>query len=299
MVEVKKPIVEFSELREREKKVTAFVAGLERMTRELSSPFRGTTRVDDATRGLGDVIAQSKQWANIMGRRRLWLEVNQKMRVHGVTRGEAFASKAQRLAKVEFVEATEDIASRLPIPIPEQEQAFLQVQEIYSTEHGFALAKSAEQSLTVRVQGILREALRTGRPLPSAEKVIAALGSWTRAYAATVFRTNLSSAYAAGRFQQALSPELDDFIVGMRRVPVGDKDTRPNHNFRLTAAKRDPIWLELGVPGGYNCRCSMQMIDQFDPEAPAIPSRAVAPPGAFNDRGFERRAGFEVFGLEA
>ena len=137
-----------------------------------------------------------------------------------------------------------------------QEQAFKAVQELYSREHGFALARSAEATVTTKIQNLLAEALRTGQSLPKGEALIQELFGWSRAYAETLFRTNLNSAYNAGALQQALSPELDDFIVGLRRVPVGDRDTRDTHNFELIAAKRDPIWLELGVPAGYNCRCA-------------------------------------------
>jgi len=209
----------------------------------------------------------------------------------------AYSNEAEALAQVEFVEATKDILERSP----EVRRGFRAVQELYSESHGFALAKSSEISLTKHIQGMISSYIATGKAVPEFEKFMEDLTPWSRAYAETVFRTNLASAYASGRMQQASSPELDDFIVAIRRVASLDADTRPNHRAAhgLVARKRDPIWLSLGVPAGYNCRCGFEWVDRFQAERMNIPARATAPAGAYNDPGFENRIGFEVWGLTA
>ncbi len=283
---------EFEDLREaRDRQVLAFQKGILSLVRAIRNPLRDAHAVVFATRSLGNVIAAGKQWSNMMGRRRMILEAADDMRRAGVERPVGFATAAENLARVEFTQATQDIVDRNPA----LKRGFKAVQDFYSEEHGFALAKSGEIAVTEKVQQILTQALRTGQALPSASKMIADLGPWSNSYAEQVFRTNLNSAYTAGRMQQAFEPELDDFIIGFRRVPVGDADTRANHNFTLVAGKRDPIWLRLSTPGGYNCRCVTQQITALDDVT--IPARADVPDGFFNDPGFQNRVGLEVFGV--
>lgn len=283
---------EFEDLRDaRDRQVAAFQRGILDLVKAIRNPLRDAHQIVRATRSLGNVIAAGKQWSNIMGRRRMILEASADMRRAGVERPIGFATAAENLARVEFTEATADIVNRNPALKP----GFKAVQEFYSEEHGFALAKSGEIAVTEKVQEVLSQALRQGLSLPTGADLVRDLGDWSRAYAEQVFRTNLSSAYTAGRMQQAFEPELDDFIIGFRRAPVGDADTRSNHNFTIVAGKRDPIWLKLGVPGGYNCRCVLQQVTALDDVV--IPARADAPAGFFNDPGFQNRVGFEVFGI--
>jgi SPP1 gp7 family putative phage head morphogenesis protein len=292
--------------RMRDKRIRSYIAAMNNLVRAVSA--RETTRsisshegVVEAMRSLGNVIVDSKLWGDALGRRRVLLEVEERKRGYGLQRGAPYAARemaAGTLANVEFVEATEDIVERHP----EIRPGFEAVQELYQSGHGFALARSSERSVTERVQALIADALRTGKPLPSVENILAELGGWTQNYAATVFQTNISSAYANGRMSQAFSPELDDFIVAFRRVATLDDDCRPNHRAAhgLVARKRDPIWLELGVPAGYRCRCGIQMIDSITAQRQGlvIPMHATAPAGAYNDEGFERSS-FEAYGLVA
>lgn len=71
----------------------------------------------------------------------------------------------------------------------------------------------------------------------------------------TIFRTNIQSAYAAGRYQQQMR------TVTQRPYweydAVMDSRTRPAHamlNSRVFAAD-DPIWATIYPPNGYRCRC--------------------------------------------
>lgn len=78
----------------------------------------------------------------------------------------------------------------------------------------------------------------------------------------TIFRTNIQSAYAAGRYQQQMR------TVAQRPYweydAVMDSRTRPVHamlNGRVFAAD-DPIWATIYPPNGYRCRCWVRALTQ-------------------------------------
>jgi hypothetical protein len=186
---------------------------------------------------------------------------------------------------------------------PRLAKGYKEIQEIYSNTRAFALAKSSDLIVTEKVQGFLGAALKSGETLPSAERVIAALGDWARAYGETVFRTNLGTAYASGRMKESMDPDFSGFIVGLERLSVNDVDTRPNHRaaHRLCAAQSDPIWLRLGLPAGYNCRCMWRLLDVYEARRRHLMEgdhmrQALTPSGAYNDEGFTR-VSFSLYGL--
>ncbi|WP_410499696.1 phage minor head protein [Chitinibacter sp. S2-10] len=82
----------------------------------------------------------------------------------------------------------------------------------------------------------------------------------------TIFRTNMQSAYSAGRYQEHLAS------AGSRPwweyVAVLDNRTRPRH--RTLAGKifryDDPFWRSFYPPNGWNCRCRVRTRSQRDIE---------------------------------
>ncbi|WP_169799438.1 phage head morphogenesis protein, partial [Cedecea neteri] len=71
----------------------------------------------------------------------------------------------------------------------------------------------------------------------------------------TIFRTNIQSAYAAGRYQQQMRTVTERPYWEYNAVM--DNRTRPMHaslNGRVFAAD-DPIWQSIYPPNGYRCRC--------------------------------------------
>ena len=102
--------------------------------------------------------------------------------------------------------------------------------------------------------------------VPAASKVIQQLGDFTRSYANTVYRTNLNTAYTAGRFQQAQEPGVRTVLPAMERWEIMDSavrrgrpidgpkgGTKENHAAAhgLVAATTDPIWNRVASPSGY------------------------------------------------
>ena len=77
----------------------------------------------------------------------------------------------------------------------------------------------------------------------------------------TIYRTNLQSAYMAGRWQQ-FAAEADEAPY-VQYIAVMDGRTRPGHArfngqvFRIT----DPVWGVIAPPNGFNCRCRCRNLD--------------------------------------
>ena len=95
-----------------------------------------------------------------------------------------------------------------------------------------------------------------------------AVRDWTRAYAGTCFRTNASTGYSNGRFEQAQDPDVKEVIPAFKFAALHDDRTRPWHEAAhgLIADTLDPIWATFRPPIGWNCRCSPNFISKFELE---------------------------------
>jgi len=147
-----------------------------------------------------------------------------------------------------------------------------------------------------KVQEAISKTMQAGASDVPPSKVISEITGWSRAYADTVYRTNLCGAYSAGRLRQAMDPDVEDVVVGLRYVAAMDSNTRPNHAAAhgLVAAHDDPIWYDLAPPAGYACRCSLELVDRFTAEREGLLvdgklPRAQKPPGAGRDNKFPGR----------
>lgn len=259
-------------------------------------------QVDRARENLGRLIGGTSAVAEMLGRRRVRLEVDHMRRGARSLEAMRFAADDQNLLpNVTPEKAIEDLVKR----DPRLADGYRRVQELYAKERAFALAKSTDLVTTRKVQDVVSEALYKGQSLPTVEDLIAKIGGWARGYGEVVFRTNLATTYANGRFLEAQDPDLEGFIVGLERLEVLDGDTRHNHRAAhgLTAGLRDPIWLRLGVPGGYNCRGTYRLVDRYEAQRAGLldPSGkmhlASPPPGAYNDDGFNNKVSFALMGV--
>lgn len=157
---------------------------------------------------------------------------------------------------------------------------------------GIAFARSAAINITKRVQELLADAVELGFDRPKTVDIMRRMTGWNRAYSETVYRTNLSSAYAEGQHYMASLPEVSDDVAGFIWSAVGDRDTRPNHAAAdgVIGGIDDPFWEYMGPPAGYNCRCSRIVLTW--PEARRRGIREIPPVkrphGAMPDVGFRR-----------
>lgn len=236
--------------------------------RALRRVVRGQLGEADRQASLGHlrtVLVETMTLADLLGRRRLMLELaasgNESAGLPPLLFGQQ-----PTIPRLTFLEAVRDLTSRDPL----KGFNWRQVAEIYQTRQGFAMARSADVALTERVQQTIERFMRRGIQLRNAEKIIAEMGGFTTAYAETVYRTNLSTAYSAGRFEQATQPEVAAVIGAFEYVTAKDSDVRrarpqdsgENHLAAegFIAATTDEIWDQVAPPSGYSCRCTLRMV---------------------------------------
>jgi hypothetical protein len=222
---------------------------------------------------LADELAQTMALADLIGRRRLLLEAD----AHEAEASERDLVVLQaedpirRFPEVPFVEAIRDLVTREPRLAASAEE----VARLYRERHAFALARSAELATTQRVQAILQRASAAGQVARvTAENLIAEAGPFAAWYAQVVYRTNLATANAAGRFQQAREPGVAEVIGGFERWEIMDSDVRrgrpedhgENHaaGHGLIAGVADPIWRYASAPAGYQCRGGQRFVSRGD-----------------------------------
>lgn len=229
---------------------------------------RGTGE-EDAVEDLAAAVAASMTLADLMGRRRLLLEADAADEGMEVEEREVavFAS-----ARVPAAEAVQDLVSREPRLAGTAEE----VAQLYRERHAFVVARTALKAVVQRVQAVIARALRLGEDRPAAVEVIRELGDYTKAHADTIYRTNLSTAYNAGRFAQARDPDVAKVFGAFYRYEVMDADVRrgreidhgENHSAAhgLIAAANDPVWRTAAAPAGYRCRGGQRMLSNRELE---------------------------------
>jgi SPP1 gp7 family putative phage head morphogenesis protein len=159
-------------------------------------------------------------------------------------------------------------------------------QDMLGDEHdlAFTVAKMMDNDLLATVKGKLDKALNRGDTLADFKRELiptlqaagwwgksdvidpltgqvkqAQLGSASRLE--TIFRTNLQSAYAVGRWQ-AIEDQADQAPYLMYDA-VDDHRTRPEHQALdgLVLKVDDPYWNSHAPSNGWNCRCGLIQLD--------------------------------------
>lgn len=228
-------------------------------------------------------ISRSMTLADIAARRRVLLWRDAVLRERGLLASSP-TTISPFVPQIRFEDAITDIIEREPrLAI-----GYRRVQRAYNTPGGkaFAAAKSASEKLTERVQREVQRALESGEP---GDEVIERIQTkareefhdWSRAYAKTVYRTNVATAYEAGKFEELKDPDVASVIVALQYVTAGDADVRPDHAKLegLTAAADDPVWETHAPPLFYNCRCTLDYVDRFDAQ-----DRGIIGPGGIVNR---------------
>lgn len=99
----------------------------------------------------------------------------------------------------------------------------------------------------------------------------------------TIFRTNMQSAYHAGRYER-LRGTSDRFGFWQYRA-VGDRRSRPKHRELdgLILPREHPFWKRVFPPNGFMCRCSVVALTEEQARAlgyrPPTGSTAITPTG--------------------
>lgn len=111
-------------------------------------------------------------------------------------------------------------------------------------------------------------------------------------HAATIFRTNLSTAHANGRLGAFTQPEVLKVRPFWQWHAIDDRTTRPSHRAMhgLAMAASDPAWQLIAPPCGFNCRCTItpikrekagEIVTGSDARVRALPDKGWAGSGGF------------------
>jgi len=104
-------------------------------------------------------------------------------------------------------------------------------------------------------------------------------GALKPGYLKMVYRTNLSNAYSAGRYQQMQLPGMKKFFPWAVYVTAGDDQVRPEHA-DFDGVKKpidDPWWSNHTGPLTPNCRCDQDLINRYQ-AAEIDPATTKQPP---------------------
>jgi SPP1 gp7 family putative phage head morphogenesis protein len=111
-------------------------------------------------------------------------------------------------------------------------------------------------------------------------------------HAATVFRTNIQTAFHDARWQMMNAPGIQSEIAYLRYITKDDARVRANHRpmHNVIRPIDDPIWSVWYPPNGFNCRCSVEPVMRAEAEARSLqPTEPI--PDVRPDPGFESGPG--------
>ncbi len=221
------------------------------------------SRMDDARLKVGDVVRETIGRSEVIGA---------SLALEAATRGANFAAASPVLPRVTFIEAVEELAERIPVPLQRAAgRTAEQIAQIYSEQNAIAFSRATERAVVDRAQSIIAQAVFEGTPeaeavdkLMRGSSTTPLTADWSRAYSQAAFRTNVNTGISAGRFRQARDPDVRQVIPALRFDAVGDADTRPNHMAAdgVILAVDDPGWDEIAPPLGFNCRCTASFVNR-------------------------------------
>lgn len=130
-----------------------------------------------------------------------------------------------------------------------------------ATEATSLMLDSLSRAVIERVESVLEngDTLRTFASGVRDDTEALGISPASSAYLETVYRTNIQTAYGAGRFRQITDPD----VISVRRFvqyrTAGDNRVRENHRaldgviFESSSGE----WHRIAPPCGFNCRCSV------------------------------------------
>jgi len=82
----------------------------------------------------------------------------------------------------------------------------------------------------------------------------------------TIVRTNVSEAYNEAKKAIYTDPDLEGFVESLQYSAILDDRVRSNHEAMdgVIRPVTDPIWEAWTPPNGYNCRCTIVPVTQFE-----------------------------------
>jgi hypothetical protein len=261
--------------------------------------------VQRAVDKLAEVIGENQMVSDVTARREV-LQAADRFRAAGLARPGLVPEVAQGgLPVVSFPQAVGDILAR----DPRLAMSGAEVSAAYGSSHTFAVAHATSLKVTERVQKSIARFMDAGTATDKIHTGIREIAKqagedmtdWSHSYAETVWRTNMSTAYSAGRFRQMADPAVA-YAIGALMFD-GPTDVATKHGFGssranhvaavgLIGAADDPGWQIIAPPLGYNCRHSLSFISWGECETRGfvLPDGSIRrmkiPSDAFPDKGF-------------
>lgn len=138
--------------------------------------------------------------------------------------------------------------------------------EAETAARAFTVARVTKIDMLQSILDKLNDGLQKGLTLEEFASDIDTIvgGALTDGHVETIYRTNIQSAYGAGKWQQGTDPDIADDIWGWRYVTVGDDRVRDEH------AELDGLEFKTGEgdaifpPWDFNCRCSAEWITKLE-----------------------------------
>lgn len=132
----------------------------------------------------------------------------------------------------------------------------------YSKTLAFSVARLESMAAINDVKDALQLTFKRGQTFADFQKEIAAvfmLQGYTPLkpfHLETVFRTNLMSVYASGKFETC---QTADNVAAYEYAAIMDSRVRDSHRAMdgKIYEKTNPIWRDWMPPNGYNCRCTV------------------------------------------
>jgi len=163
----------------------------------------------------------------------------------------------------------------------------------------FTAARLSGQDLLARLQDVVAESIREGEGVAAFVERIGAdeflkqsgFARQNPFYLETVYRTNSTTAYNAGR--RAEFQELSEAIAMLEFVGIADRRQTDicNSYDGIRRPQDDPIWGLITPPNHFNCRSTTRAIYRGTSEAEAAPTSEAETTQAIRDEppddGFE------------
>jgi len=130
----------------------------------------------------------------------------------------------------------------------------------------FAVSGVSRTDLLGEIHAAMLRAMEQGRTIADFRKEAGPLleqaAVTSRARLDTIYRTNVQSAYMAGRYAQM--GRAAQARPWWRYSAVNDSRTRPSHAALNGLVRRhdDPFWDSFYPPNGFRCRCSVQTLSE-------------------------------------
>lgn len=176
-----------------------------------------------------------------------------------------------------FEEAVQYLLEKKPMTKEEFDQL-----EAEAQDRAFTVARVQKLDLLQEVLDDLTQAAQEGMTLEEFISSHRDLGL-TDAHLENVYRTNLQSAFGAGKFAQLTDSLISRAVWGWRYKTVEDDRVRPGHAALDGATFALGQHWEVFPPWGFNCRCASEIITNREARAGGIESLAELPPETMDE----------------